>query len=76
MIPSYRHIVYVQPEPRYITVQPPTLVQEIGKSPVLTFGAPQGPPQVNPIVPVEVESPADDVEKVTADEDTVSVESA
>lgn len=78
--PSYRHVVYVQPEPRYITVEPPTLVQELGKAPVITHGITHERPTVDSIVPVEVESPADnvqdDVEKVSVDEDTVSVETA
>lgn len=74
VIPSYRHIVYVQPEPRYVTVDPPILVQEIGKTPVLTFEK----PKVDADKPVEVESPADAPEstEVSVDEDTVSVESA
>lgn len=55
-----------------MTVDPPTYVQEIGKSPVLTFGK----PQVDADKPIDVESPADAPEKESVDEDTVSVESA
>lgn len=72
-IPSYRHVVYVQPEPHYVTVDAPTLVQELGKAPVLTHGQPTIDADTTVF---EVESPADDTEKVSVDEDTVSVETA